>query len=126
MRHHGFASRIAAAASAIALAASALGATPASAQERPADPTVLPPVPTDYQPPKTAWGDPDISNSYQIEYLNNTRVLFQRPAEYGDRFWQTDEEFARRVAAAERSDSNFTQANERGIGAGGTQGLADW
>ena len=124
MRHHGFASRIVAAASAIALAASAYGA--ASAQDRPADPTVLPPVPTDYQPPKTAWGDPDISNSYQIEYLNNTRILFQRPAEYGDRFWQTDEEFARRLAAAERSDANFTQANERGIGAGGTQGLAEW
>jgi len=124
MRHHGFASRIVAAASAIALAASALGA--ASAQERPTDPTELPPVPTDYQPPKTAWGDPDISNSYQIEYLNNTRILFQRPAEYGDRFWQTDEEFARRLAAAERSDANFTQANERGIGAGGTQGLAEW
>jgi len=126
MRHHGFATRIAAAASAIALAASAFAATGAAAQDRPADPTVLPPVPTDYQPPKTAWGDPDISNSYQIEYLNNTRVLFQRPEEYGMRFWQTEEEHARRIEAAERSDGNFTQANERGIGASGTQGLADW
>jgi len=126
MRHHGFASRIAAAASAIALAASAFAAGPASAQERPADLESLPPVPTDYQPPRTPWGDPDISHSYQIEYLNNTRILFQRPVEYGNRYWQTDEEHARRVAAAERSDSNFTQANERGIGAGGTQGLADW
>ena len=124
MRHHGFASRIVAAASALALAASVVG--PASAQERPADLAELPPVPSNHQPPRTAWGDPDISNSYQIEYLNNTRILFQRPAEYGDRFWQTDEEFARRLAAAERSDANFTQANERGIGAGGTQGLAEW
>jgi len=126
MRKHGFATRIAAAASALALAASAFGTSGASAQERPADLTELPPVPTDYQPPRTAWGDPDISNSYQIEYLNNTRILFQRPQEYGNRFWQTDAEFARRLEAAERSDSNFTTANESGIGAGGTQGLADW
>ena len=122
MRHHGFASRIFAASSALALVAGGLGASGAAAQERPADLTVLPPVPTDYDPGKTAWGDPNISHSYQIEYLNNARVLFQRPAEYGMRFWQTDEEHARRVAAAERSDGNFTQANENGIGAGGTRG----
>ena len=126
MRHHGFASRIAAAASAIALVASTLGAGTAAAQERPADLESLPPVPTDYQPAKTPWGDPDISNSYQIEYVQNTRILFQRPTEYGNRYWQTEEEHARRIAAAERSDGNFTQANENGIGAGGTQGLADW
>jgi hypothetical protein len=126
MRHLGFASRIAAAASALALVAATFGAGPATAQERPADLESLPPVPTDYQPPRTAWGDPDISNSYQHEFVQNTRILFQRPPEYGDRFWQTDEEFARRLAAAERSDGNFTQANETGIGAGGTKGLADW
>src|SRR5690554_3048207 len=126
MRDQGFASRFAAAASAIALAASVFAAGSVAAQERPADPTVLPPVPTDYQPPKTPWGDPDISHSYQVEYLNNTRILFQRPTEYGDRFWQTEEEHARRVAAAERSDGNFAAASDRGIGTSGTQGLADW
>jgi hypothetical protein len=127
MRHTVFAARLATAASTIAAAAALLaGATGAAAQERPSDLAELPPVPTDYDPGKTAWGDPDISHSYQIEYLNNARVLFQRPVEYGDRFWQTDEEHARRIAAAERSDGNFTQANENGIGAGGTQGLADW
>ena len=125
MRHHGFATRIFAATSALALVAG-LGAGTAAAQNRPADPTALPPVPTDYQPPKTAWGDPNISHSYQIEFVQNTRILFQRPTEYGNRYWQTEEEHARRIAAAERSDGNFTQANENGIGAGGTQGLADW
>jgi hypothetical protein len=114
-----------AAISALAAAAFVLAA-PGAAQERPADLTALPPVPTSYTPPKTPWGDPDISNTYQIEYLNNSRILFQRPTEYGNRFWQTDEEHARRVAAAERSDANFTQANERGIGTSGTEGLADW
>ena len=117
--------RLNAAISALAAAAFVLAA-PGAAQERPADPTVLPPVPTNYTPPKTAWGDPDISHTYQIEYLNNTRILFQRPTEYGNRFWQTDEEHARRVAAAERSDANFAAASERGIGTSGTEGLADW
>src|SRR5690606_32110137 len=127
MRHQGFAARIAGAASAIAFAAAlAIGSGSVAAQERPADLAELPPVPTDYQPPKTPWGDPDISNSYQIEYLNNARVLFQRPTEYGDRFWQTDEEHARRLAAAERSDGSFAAASERGIGTSGTQGLAEW
>ena len=127
MRHPGFASRVATAASAIAAVAALLaGPTGAAAQERPADPTELPPVPSDYDPGKTAWGDPDISHSYQIEFVQNTRILFQRPVEYGDRYWQTEEEHARRITAAERSDGNFTQANENGIGAGGTQGLADW
>jgi hypothetical protein len=115
-----------AAVSALAGAASLLTVSPAAAQERPADPTVLPTVPTDYAPPKTAWGDPDISHTFQIEYLNNTRILFQRPKEYGDRFWQTEEEHARRIEAAERSDGNFAAASERGIGTSGTEGLAEW
>jgi len=127
MRHHGFATRLLTAASAIAAVAIILGgATVAAAQERPETPTELPPVPANYDPGKTAWGDPNISHSYQIEYVQNTRILFQRPVEYGNRYWQTAEEHARRIAAAERSDGNFTQANENGIGAGGTQGLAEW
>jgi hypothetical protein len=127
MRHNGFAARLAGTASAIAAVAAILGgATGAVAQERPANPTELPPVPTDYDPGKTAWGDPNISHSFQIEFVQNTRILFQRPVEYGDRFWQTEEEHGRRITAAERSDGNFTQANENGIGAGGTQGLGDW
>jgi len=105
---------------------SALSAVPAAAQNRPAELTELPPVPTDYAPPKTEWGDPDISHTWQIEYLNNARILFQRPTEYGNRFWQTDEEHARRVTAAERSDSSYAAASDRGIGTSGTEGLADW
>ena len=126
MRHPALRSRIAAAACALTAVAAVLVGTPAVAQERPADLADLPPVPTDYAPPKTAWGDPDISHIYQVEYLNNARILFQRPVEYGNRFWQTDEEHARRLAAAERSDSNFAAASERGIGTSGTEGLAEW
>ncbi|OYX07431.1 MAG: hypothetical protein B7Z08_12360 [Sphingomonadales bacterium 32-68-7] len=104
----------------------ALPGTAALAQPRPANLEQLPPVPTDYAPPKTAWGDPDISHTYQHEFVQNTRVLFIRPTEYGNRFWQTEEEHARRVTAAERSDGNFAAASERGIGTSGTEGLAHW
>ncbi len=120
------ASRFASALSSVAAAALLIGAPAVVAQDRPADPTVLPPVPTSYDPGRTAWGDPNLSHSFQHEFVQNTRILFQRPVEYGNSFWQTEEQHARRVTAAERSDSNFTQANENGIGAGGTQGLGDW
>ncbi|MBT2135817.1 hypothetical protein KK137_15875 [Croceibacterium sp. LX-88] len=119
-----FASRLFTAATALA----AVLATPTgvAAQERPADLTELPPVPTDYTPDKTSWGDYNFSHTYQIEYLNNARILFQRPKVFGNRVWVNDEEFARRVAAAERSDSNFAPASENGVGTPGTEGLADW
>ncbi|MEO0062553.1 MAG: hypothetical protein RLZZ08_1113 [Pseudomonadota bacterium] len=111
---------------AAAAAFSLLSAAPALAQARPADLTAVVPVPTDYTPAKTAWGDYDFRGTWPIEYINNARILFQRPKEYGNRVWITDEEFARRIAAAEKSDGSFTQANENGIGANGTQGLSAW
>lgn len=104
----------------------ALSAAPAAAQSRPADLSVLPAVPTSYQPARTAWGDPDFTGTWPIERLNEGRILFQRPAQYGDRFWVTDEEFGRRLAAARGNDGNFTQANENGVGASGTEGLEGW
>jgi hypothetical protein len=100
MRHRRLASFVA-----IALVAAA---PHVAAQERPADLTALPPVPTGYTPAKTAWGDWDFSATYQIEYYNAGKILFQRPKEYGQRVWVTDEELARRVAAAERSDAAYS------------------
>ena len=124
MRQTGLASRIVTAASAIALAAAF--AAGAAAQERPADLTELPPVPTNYDPGKTAWGDPNISHTFQYEYLNNMRILMQRPKVFGNRVWLTDEEFARRLAAAERSDGSYAAASENGVGTPGTEGLSDF
>src|SRR6478736_10248044 len=122
MRNQRLITRIATAASAVVAIASLGGATGATAQERPADPTVLPPVPTTYTPAKTPWGDYDFRGTWPIEYINNARILFQRPAAYGNRYWLTDAEFAKRVAAAEKSDSGFsTELNARG-----TKGLAAW
>ncbi len=100
-------------------------AAPAAAQERPADLTALPPVPTDYTPPKTSWGDWDFGATYQIEYFNAGRILFQRPKEYGNRVWVTDEELARRIAAAEKSDAAYSPEGQ-GINYPGSQGLTEW
>lgn len=112
-------------ASAVALAAMAL-ATPSLAQPRPANLEELPPVPTDFTPERLPWGDYDFTGTWPIERLNEGRILFQRPAHYGNRFWVTDEEFQRRLDAARGNDGNFTQANENGVGASGTEGLAEW
>ncbi len=125
MRHYGFAARIATTATAIAaIAAVLVGATSAMAQPRPADLTVLPPVPTDYTPNKTPWGDYDFRGTFPIENINAARILFQRPTVYGNRFYVTDEEFAKRLEAAKRSDGSFS--NDGGVNAAGTQGLSDW
>ncbi len=116
--------------SVIAVAAATLGlalaAAPAAAQSRPDDLASLPAVPTTYEPARTSWGDYDFTGTWPIEKLNEGRILFQRPAQYGDRFWVTDEEFERRLAAARGNDGNFTQANENGVGAAGTEGLESW
>lgn len=123
MTRKGLASSIAIATATLAMAFSAV---PAAAQSRPADLTVLPPVPTDFTPDRLPWGDYDFTGTWPIEPINNGRILFQRPAEYGMRYWVNDEEFNRRVEAARRNDGNFTQANESGVGASGTSGLEDW
>ena len=124
MRIHSLAGALALAASTAALLAAS--SAPAAAQARPADLETLPPVPTDYTPGKTAWGDWDFTGTWPIERLNEGRILFQRPSQYGNRFWVTDEEFQRRLEAARGNDGRFTNANENGIGAAGTAGLEEW
>jgi hypothetical protein len=109
----------------ILAAVAALLAVPVAAQQPPADLTALPQVQTDYTPPKTAWGDYDFSHTYQYEYFNAGRILFQRPDAYGNRVWVTDEEFARRLAAAEKSDAAYSPEGQ-GINYPGSQGLAEW
>lgn len=130
MSHNGLASRLTKAALAFSVAAAALSvstlavSTSAIAQDRPANLEELPAVPTDYTPGKTPWGDYDFTGIWPIEKLPNTRILFQRPKGYGNRVWQTDEEHAKRVEAAQASDGSFglTEA----VGTTGTKGLAAW
>src|SRR5690606_25024294 len=70
----------------------------AAAQAVPDDLTVMPPVPTDYQPKKTAWGDPDLRGSWPIDSIAS--LPRNRPANSGDRFLLTEEEFAQRQVQA--------------------------
>ncbi len=83
---------------------------------------MLPPAPTTFTPKKTEWGDYDFRGTWPIENINGAHVLFQRPKQYGNRFWLTDAEFAKRVAAAKKSDGSFAQ----GVNARGAQGLTNW
>ncbi|MEO6388731.1 MAG: hypothetical protein ABIT16_12555 [Croceibacterium sp.] len=109
--------RLLACAAALALC----GPIPAAAQSAPADLTMLPAVPTDYAVPRTEWGDPDLRAIYTLDNINAGRVSFERPASFGDRFWLTDEEFAKRVDDARASDAAFDRNNTRG-----TSGLEQW
>lgn len=122
MRHKGLATQIALTLSAAAVTALLISGTGAVAQQPPEDLATLPPVPTDYTPNKTEWGDYDFRGTWPIENLPSARILFQRPAAYGNRIWQTEAEYAKRLANAQGADSNFS-TDLRG---GGTQGLGDW
>ena len=122
MSYRTVSSRLAAAV--VAFAAACIAAAPmAVAQSRPANLEAVPPVPTTYTPGKTAWGDYDFSHSYQLDDVGEAHILFQRPKEYGRRAWVNDEEFARRLAAAEHSDA---AAGVKGVSVTGTKGLTSW
>ena len=106
------------AAAASLLAATALAA-PAFAQAVPDDLTTMPPVPTDYQPQKTPWGDPDLRGTWPID--NIASLPMNRPANFGDRFWLTEEEFAARQQQAERAGAAYDREDEAG-----TIGMGHW
>jgi len=112
----------------ISLAAIALGlGQSATAQQRPSgDLTQLPPVPTDYTPQKTAWGDYDFTGTWPYEFPAAAQILFQRPKGYGDRIWITDEEHAKRVVNAGKSDEAYSPENAGLQTQAGTQGMSDW
>jgi len=100
-----------------AVSLASLSSGPATAQAVPADLTVMPSVPTDYQPKKTAWGDPDLRGTWPID--NIASLPMNRPANFGNRFWLTEEEFAARQAQANRSDQAYDAEDKAGrIGMG--------
>jgi hypothetical protein len=94
-------------------------AAPAMAQPVPDDLTTIAPVPTDFDPPRTSWGDPDLRGTYPID--NIASLPMQRPAQYGDRFYLTEEEYARRQEQANRSDAAYAAEEEAG-----TIGMGHW
>jgi hypothetical protein len=109
------------AASALALptmsSAQEKAAAPAAAAPAPADLTKLQPVPDTYQPKKTAWGDPDFTGKWPID--NIASLPFQRPKNYGNRFYLTEEEYQARLKQAAGSDARYEaedQNNTIGFG----------
>ena len=112
-----FTSTIARALAAASLAT--LAVTSAGAQDVPADLTTMPPVPTNFDPPRTAWGDPDMRGTFPID--NIAQLPFQRPDNFGDRFWLTEEEFAAREEQANRSDQAYEAEDQSG-----TIGMGHW
>ncbi len=118
MSSKGLAHTAAAGAFAVALGFS----TAPAAQAPPSDLTRLAPVSKAYAPPRTPWGDPDFRGKWPLENINVAHIPFQRAREFGDRVWVTDQEFAKRLAAAKASDAAFSPD----LQSRGTQGLARW
>lgn len=80
------------------------------------------PVPIHYLPTKTAWGDPDFSATWTLEPLADAGIPLERATAQGNRVWLTDEEFAKRLEAARKSDAEYRED----LDAHGTAGLAAW
>ena len=64
--------------------------------------------------PRTAWGDPDLAGLW----TNTTSTPFERPEEYGEREFLTDEEFAEQQAAAEREARAAVEGEPRPAASG--------
>tara|TARA_A100001391_G_scaffold7621_6_gene4975 strand:+ start:59919 stop:61028 length:1110 start_codon:yes stop_codon:yes gene_type:complete len=94
-------------------------ALPATAQEVPDDLTVMPPVSDAYQPSLTSWGVPDLRGSWPINDIADLPV--NRPAQYGDRFWKTDEEMAAEQGKVEALEEAYEVEDEQS-----TIGLGHW
>jgi hypothetical protein len=82
----------------ILVGALALAATPAAIGQTSDLAATSTPAPRMYTAPKTPWGDPDIEGIWP----GNMGVPIERPRSMGDRTALTDEEYARRVAQAQR------------------------
>jgi hypothetical protein len=97
-----------------AIALLALAAPPASARKAPATER--------YEPKRTAWGDPDFRATWTLDRPSEAGIPLERPKEQGTRAWLNDEEFAKRLEEARKSDGGYK--NE--VDANGTVGLASW
>ena len=74
---------------AIGLALTGLAASPGTAAQESASER------GSWRHPMTPWGDPDLQGMWPLDHINGTPV--QRPAEFGERRFLTDEEFAERA-----------------------------
>ncbi len=56
-----------------------------------------------YTPPKTAWGDPDLQGIWPSTAM--VGVPFERPAQFGNRLYLTEEEFKQRQKDADKLEA---------------------
>ena len=59
--------------------------------------------------PRTPWGDPDLQGMWPLESVSG--IPFQRPPEFGERAFLTDEEFQARVEEQERQATAYAREN---------------
>jgi hypothetical protein len=79
-------------------------AAPGTAKERQLfayDVTIDP----NYKVPKTPWGEPDLQGIWPLNHL--IAVPLERPPQYGDRLYLTDDEVARAKASLEARNKRF-------------------
>src|ERR1700742_2458205 len=70
-----------------------------------------------WTPPRTPWGDPDLQGTWPLDQLGRTPL--QRPAQYGDRLYFTDEEFKKAEAdAAQVAAGAAKEEKDNKLGAG--------
>jgi len=100
------------------LAVATIACAPAYAQER--DLTVMEPVPQGYKAKVTSWGEPDFRGGWPIDHLNG-RTPLQRDAQYGNRAYLTDEEFAQRDEQVQQLARRYENEEEKG-----TMGIGHW
>jgi hypothetical protein len=73
-----------------------------------------------WQHPVTAWGDPDLQGMWPIGHLAGN-VPLQRPAEFGDRLFRTEEELDARAAQLEAQRDSYEREIE-----GNRLGMGHW
>ena len=104
---------------AVAIAFVALAIVSAAGQARPSTPAKpaakTAPAAKTVTPPKTPWGDPDLQGIYVSDDLMDTSL--ERPAEFGERLYFTEDELARAAAQlakeAEADLQEFVRPNAR-------------
>jgi hypothetical protein len=97
----------------VAIAALLMGAGAAAAADAPAKAVAK----KAYSPPKTPWGDPDLQGTWPLDELGRTPL--QRPPQYGDRLYFTDDEYKKAMATAQEALKGAEkEEKENKLGAG--------
>jgi hypothetical protein len=75
---------------------------------------------SEWEHPVTAWGDPDLQGMWPIGHLAGN-VPLQRPAQFGDRLYLTDEELLERASRLDAQRTSYEQEIE-----GNRIGMGHW